>query len=407
MQFHHTVLDNGLEIIAETNPAAQSAALGFFVKTGARDEQPLVSGVSHFLEHMAFKGDEAFTALDVNRVFDELGADYNAATSEELTVYHAAVLPEYLDPVFDLLAVLMRPSLRELDFTTEKKVILEEIGMYEDVPAWHVSELAMLLHFTGHPLGQSVLGSRESIGALSAEQMRAYHVERYGARNLVLAASGRVDWDQFVVGAQRRCASWNAGVPGRARDEARPAPRQAWHSRPAMHQQHVVQLSAAPSSQSELRFAAELAGAIMGDDGSGRLYWELVETGLAESCDLSYNDFDGSGIWSTYICCAPEDTDEVLERVSTLYAEFNRSGPTAEELDQARNKVASRVVLASERPMGRLLSVGGNWIYQGAYRSVEDDLKTLHDLTLEDVRELLRLYPLGQTTTVGLGPLAG
>src|SRR6476646_939391 len=134
MPFHQHTLPNGLQIIGETSPAARSAALGFFVRTGSRDETPEECGVTHFLEHMIFKGTPHRTALDVNRDFDKIGADYNAYTSEENTVFYAAVLPEYLPQAVDILADILRPSLRQADFDVEKNVIIEEIGMYEDQP---------------------------------------------------------------------------------------------------------------------------------------------------------------------------------------------------------------------------------------------------------------------------------
>jgi len=405
MQFHHITLENGLEIIGETNPAAQSTAIGFFVKTGARDETSDVAGVSHFLEHMAFKGDEKYSAEDVNRLFDEVGASYNASTSEELTFYYAAILPEYLEQTFELLARMMRPSLREDDFHTEKQVIIEEIGMYDDMPAFYVYEQAMGLHFAGHPLGQSVLGSTDSITALTARQMQMYHHSRYGAGNLVLAATGNMDWEFLTALARKYCGSWQMGHPGRVQDEAHPAGAERWVSRNQMHQQHVMQMAPAPMAQDALRLAAEIVGTIVGDDGTGRLHWELVETGLAESADLAYNCFDGSGIWATYLCGQPEETFSNLERIRTIYEQFNESGPTDEELTRARNKVASRVVLASERPMGRLSSLGENWLYRQEYRSVAADLETLKQIDQTMIRQLLKRYPLGQTTTVGLGPL--
>lgn len=402
-EFHQ--LDNGLQVLAEIKPAAHSAAIGFFVRTGARDETLDVSGVSHFLEHMAFKGDEKYSADDVNRIFDELGASYNASTSEELTFYYAAILPEFLDRTFDLLATMMRPSLRTDDFEMEKQVILEEIGMYEDMPVFSLYDRIMSIHFAGHPLGQSILGSTDSIAALTAEQMREYHTQRYGAKNLVLAASGNVDWDHLLELVNEHCGGWEPGTPGRDTTEAQPQEQTVWVPRSRMNQQHVMCMAAAPPSASPMRFAAEMIAMIVGDDSSGRLYWELVETGLAESADLSYNDYDGSGGWMSYVCCDPDQTAENLEHIEKVLQEFNKSGPTQHELDLARNKVASRIVLSSERPMGRLVSLGGNWVYRGEYRSVQDDLDTLESLTLNDVRELLDQYPLATTTTVGLGPI--
>jgi len=190
--FREAELKNGLRVIAEVVPGARSVALGYFVKTGARDEAKEESGVSHFLEHMVFKGPEGMDALSVNLAFDRLGAQYNAFTSEEATVYYGAVLPEFTFPLLELFSRLMRPALRQEDFDTEKKVILEEIARYQDRPGFMAYDWARARFFQGHPLGNSVLGTVESITALTREAMAAYHERRYLPKNMVLAATGRV-----------------------------------------------------------------------------------------------------------------------------------------------------------------------------------------------------------------------
>src|SRR5215212_10153508 len=171
MSFQMHKLANGLTVLGEHSPSARSVALGFFVRTGSRDETPEVSGVSHFLEHMAFKGSERRTAFDVNRDFDKIGADYNAFTSEENTVYHAAVLPEYLSEAMDVLSDLLRPTLRQEHFEMEKKVIINEIGRYEDQPMWSAYDNAKKVYFAEHRLGNTILGTPESITALKRDQM--------------------------------------------------------------------------------------------------------------------------------------------------------------------------------------------------------------------------------------------
>src|SRR5215470_12797625 len=163
MPFHHQTLPNGLTLIGETSPSAKSVATGFFVRTGARDETPGVCGVTHFLEHMVFKGTPRRTAFDVNRDFDRIGADYNAFTSEENTVFYGTFLPEYVPQAVDILADILRPSLRTEDFDMEKNVILEEIGMYEDQPMWSAYDRAKHIYFGDHPLGYTILGTPESI----------------------------------------------------------------------------------------------------------------------------------------------------------------------------------------------------------------------------------------------------
>src|SRR5439155_26771471 len=192
-----------------------SAALGFFVRTGSRDETPEVSGVSHFLEHMVFKGTPRRTALEVNRDFDRIGADYNAFTSEENTVFHACVLPEYLPQAVDILADILRPSLRVEDFDMEKKVIIEEIGMYDDQPAFCAYDHAKKIFFGEHRLGNSILGTAASVGALTRDQMAAYFERRYAPANILVVAAGNLDWQAFVGEVERRCGGWKPAEAGR------------------------------------------------------------------------------------------------------------------------------------------------------------------------------------------------
>ena len=273
MQFHETTLDNGLKVIGELNSSVHSVAIGFFVRTGARDETPEVNGVSHFLEHMAFKGNEKFSADDVNRVFDEIGAEYNAQTGEEATLYYAAILPEYLPVAFEMLSGLLQPSLREDDFNTEKQVILEEISMYQDQPMHVAYDHAMQTHFKGHALGKSILGPYEGIEALTVDQMRDYHATHYRGGNITLAVAGNTDWDQIVKLAEQYCGGIPAGTIERPIVEPQSQGGLSLVANDGRVQQHVVQMTPAPSAQNELRFAAEILTVIVGDDGGSRIYW--------------------------------------------------------------------------------------------------------------------------------------
>ncbi len=364
-----------------------------------------VNGVSHFLEHMAFKGNEKHSADDVNRIFDEARRVYNASTSEEVTLFYAAVLPEYLTDAFEVLSGLMRLLLRDADFEVERKVILEEIGMYEDQPSFIAYENAMKTHFDGHPLGQSILGSSDSISHLKRDQMANYHREHYRAGNITIAVAGNTDWNDVLRLANQWCGKWEAGSTPRKADEARAKGGTTLTTKEAFTQQHVMQMSPAPSATSSLRMAAELMSVVVGDDSGSRLYWDLVDTGLAESADLSYNEYDGTGAYLTYVCSTPESAGDNLQRVRDIYADVNAKGVTEEELEQARNKAASRIVLRSERPMGRLSSLGSNWVYRNEYRSVQDDLTAYRAITTDDVKAVLKKYPLGQLSTATVGPL--
>src|SRR5262245_54944896 len=174
MKLDRATLPNGLEVLAECNLEMHSAAVAFYVKTGARDESSDVAGVSHFLEHMTFKGTPTRTSEQVNQELDALGAFSNAMTSKETTIYYAALLPEYVEKALELLADILRPALRTKDFETEKQVIIEEIRMYDDEPPFGAFDKCEALHFGSHPLANNVLGTVESITALSVEGMREY-----------------------------------------------------------------------------------------------------------------------------------------------------------------------------------------------------------------------------------------
>lgn len=405
MPFHSHKLPNGLQLIGETSPSARSVAVGFFVRTGSRDETPEVSGVSHFLEHMMFKGTPRRTALDVNLDFDRIGASYNAYTSEENTVYYAAILPEYLPRAIEILADILRPSLRDDDFTTEKEVILEEIGMYEDQPGWAAGDHARKIYYGGHPLGNSVLGSKESITALSRDQMHAYFNRRYVAPNVTVSAAGNFEWERFVSLVSEACARWEAG-------EAPRASRTEWGGVGGLHvltrekvqQQHVMLMAGGPPSDSRLRYAADTLALAVGDDSGSRLYWALVDPGLAESADCSYYENDGNGCVYTSFSCEPEQAEENLEVVRNVLADVQRESITEDELRLAKSKIASRVVRGSERPMGRMQAIAAAWVYTGEYRDVDTELANFDAVSLADIRTYLDRYPIDRSTVIAFGP---
>src|SRR5205823_3423709 len=321
--FHSQVLSNGLPVIGETSPSARSMALGFFVRTGSRDETSAVSGVSHFLEHMVFKGTPNRTALDVNRDFDRIGAHYNAFTSEENTVFYAAILPEYMPQAVDILSDILRPSLRGDDFDMEKN-----------------------------------------------------------------------------------CGRWEAGPIGRQGTEpAKGSGKFEVMAKPKVTQEHVFMISPGPSANDPLRHTADTLALAIGDDSGSRLYWALVDPGNAESADASFHDYEGTGSFYTSFSCDPEQTDENLAVVHEVLAEVQKGGITAEELAQAKSKILSRVVRASERPMGRMQAIGMSWTYLGKYRSVDDELKAFDAVDLKKIAQVMERYPFDELAILALGPL--
>lgn len=409
MQFRHEQLPNGLDIVAEVSEAAHSASLGFFVKTGARDEHESISGVSHFLEHMVFKGTDTLSAEDINLRFDSMGASSNAFTSEEDTVYYAAVLPEKQHDALELLSAMMRPALREDDFITEKQVILEEIKMYDDQPPFGADDRCRALFFKNHPLAQSVLGSTSSIESLQVEAMREYHQKRYSSNNLVLAASGAVDFESLIKSAHRLCGEWKPSPPSNRKVSFSSSQCEAVTdviTREQAALEYAVRMSPGPAEDTNDRFAAKLLAMIIGDDSGSRLYWDLVDSGRAEHAACHHHDFLDAGIFVTQLSCEPETTHSLLDRIVEIYqgAEDDLS---TNEVDQARNKLLSRVVLAGERPRQRLFSLGLEWAHLSRYRSVSDDLATLDTISREDLHRILAEWLLpASSSTVLAGPLS-
>ena len=405
MQFRETTLDNGLSVVAECNDNAYSMAVGFFVKAGARDETNEIAGVSHFLEHMTFKGTPNRSAADVNRELDEIGSQSNAYTSEEQTVYYCGVVPDYQEQAVSLLADIMRPSLRDEDFEVEKKVILEEIHKYDDQPPYNAHEKCMTLYFGDHPLGMSVLGTVETVGALTPEAMRTYFQQRYSPSNMTLVASGNVDFERFVDTARRLCGAWDNFEAQRVCRA--PATRQEtlWVHRENATQQYVIQLSGGPKATDDDRFAHRLMSVIFGDEGGSRLFWELVDTGLAEYASTASYEFDDAGMLMTFLSGAPKDALANTARLQEMQSVLEAGGVTADELELAQNKVASQIVRRAERPMNRLFSVGNNWIQRRAYRTVRESVDSYLAVTRDDIARVLQSYPVTKTATVFAGPL--
>lgn len=398
LQFHQHTLSNGLTIIGEHNPAAQSVAAGYFVNTGSRDEVSAEAGVSHFLEHMMFKGTDKRSAEAINREFDELGARYNAYTNEEHTVYYGAVLPERGAKLLDLLSDMMRPALRQSDFDMEKKVILEEIAMYDDRPNFKVFERGGTAFFGEHPAGNSVLGSSQSIRDLSREQMLDYFQRRYAANNLTLSIAGKYDWQATLAQIEELTAQWQS--------QASPRQHPKLHGKVGLDniqddkvkRVHIATFATGLGAQDENRYAANILSRIIGLGSGSRLYWALLDNGLADAASFSHSASDRVGAYYGYISTSSANYKQVMEIFQQVLAEVQRDGVSSEEWQRAQRTLATGVTLGGETPMRRLMSLGVNYLYNQDYRpvsmTVERIMKTEHSqgMALLEQRPFANLY---------------
>ena len=405
MSFNQTELKNGLEVVGEPNPDAKSVALGFLVRTGARDETAEVAGVSHFLEHMVFKGTETRSAARVNLEFDEIGANYNASTSDEVTVYYGAVLPEQQARLLALFGDLMRPSLRQDDFDTEKNVILEEIAMYDDRPEFTLYDKTQERYFGTHPLANSVLGTRESIATLERDRMLEYFQRRYAPNNIKLVLAGNYDWDAAVKQAEAITRDWvRADTP---RDLSPPQPTTQTHVEQTdkFNRAHLCWAMPGWSEQDPKSRVADLAAYALGAAKGSRLFWALKEPGIADSVGFDHSSKDGAGAFFGYASCDPERTQEVADLLRATVREACRNGLTEAEVNGARRKMAAGRTLRAETPLGRLMTVGGDWLYRREIEPLDDAIDRLLAITAAEVNALLGEIDLDRGAFVGLGPI--
>lgn len=381
--------DDGPEVIILHDPSAFTSSIGWFVHTGARDELPEVAGVSHFLEHMVFKGTARRTAEDVNRELDHLGAQSNAFTSEDSTVFYASVLPECQAQAVDLLTDIMQPLLREEDFETEKQVVLEEIAMYDDQPPYGAFERATELFFGSHPLATRVLGTTETVADMTAAQMREYHRQRYTKDNMFLIASGNIDAEQLIEYVGQVSRDWP-----RHKGVCRPSVQPRFHygqeliQRESTHQHYAVQVWPGVDCNQAERYALRLLCSILADDSGSRLFWELIDTGRAETAAIWPQMFEDCGCLLGYLCCAPEDAEENEAIQRRVIDTTLREGVTEKEIELARNKIVSSLILSDERPSNRLFALGQSWLNRRSYEPLEVVLSRYAAVTADDIMSI-------------------
>jgi len=397
-------LPNGLTIIAEIDPGAHTMAAGYFIRTGGRDEPTHLMGVSHFLEHMMFKGSASIGSQEVNRRFDAIGAEHNAFTTIDMTAYHAHTLPDHQARAISLLSDLLRPALRSEDFAEERKVILEEIAMYDDNPFWPLFERASEAFHAGNPLGHRVLGTPESIQAMEVGSMREYFKARYSPDNTVLALAGKVDFDAAIRTAEAELGAIQPQSPHNKRATPVHGRQEFTINSTKATRHYMLGLAPGPSVHDMDRYAYMVLCQILSDSDSGRLHWALVEPGLADNADVSFDMHDDCGVVLISATCDPGASAKVE---SILLHELDRvvDGVSDDELSSVRAKVTTMVTLAGERPSGRMRRLGGNWARGVPYQSLTEELQHIESVTPADVRRVAQRFPLAPWVTGRTRPL--
>jgi predicted Zn-dependent peptidase len=407
--FYTHRLSNGLQIVGQPMPDFESVAVSYYVHTGSRDEKdPAIAGVSHFLEHMVFKGTKALDWQEITLSFNKIGAELNAFTSHESTVYYARVLGEYLDRAVELLSDMMYPRLAESDFETEKEVIINEIARSEDQPYNIAYRRLMQTYFGDHSLGHDVLGSRESIRAMHVEQMRTYWQSRYAANNLILSVAGNFDWEHIIQLAEQHCGNWRRGDSGRDASHYEPAqPINNVMVDKKLKQQIMIVAMPAVDVKDPDYYAAMLGGSILGDTDGSRLYWNIYQRGMAESASAGIWAMEGTGIMLMEANSTPEDAPRVLKMLRAELDNLLDDGVFEDELQRAKDKWISGIVLSSESTFSRMRSLANDWVTEGRLVSIEEEIERVEKITVEDVVRALHRFPMrDKQVLTALGPLS-
>lgn len=402
-----TVLDNGVRILTERNPQAFSVTVGLWMEVGSRDEDPAHGGVSHFIEHMAFKGTARRSPLDIAREIDRLGGLANAFTSKEHTCYHARALANRLPEICDLLSdLLLNPTLDPAELERERDVILQEIGSVEDTPEDLVHVLFGEGFWPDHPLGRSVLGSEESVAALDRPAIQAYLTEHYRPRRAVVSAVGNLEHQQVLdlLGPTLAALPSGGQEPARTRPTVNPG---LWLAQRDSEQAHLALGLAAPPSSAPERFAAALLNLILGGNMSSRLFQEVREKrGLAYSVYSYLSAYSDCGLLGIYLGVAPERAAEALSVVREELLRLANEPPQEHELLDAKENLTGAILLAAENPESRMSRIARNEYQFGRQVEPAEAAAQVEAVTMEQIADLaadlLRPENLG---VMALGPL--
>jgi predicted Zn-dependent peptidase len=400
-----TTLDSGVRVVTEAMPSVRSVSVGFWIATGSRHEDEQHAGLSHLLEHLLFKGSEKYGSLEIDQIFDAMGAELNAGTGKETTSVYARVIDDHVPEAFDVMAdMVFRPALDDID--SERAVILEEIAMYEDDPQEKVFDLLGEAVFGRHPLGRAIIGRAQVIAETPPDQIAQFHANRYQPGNIVIAAAGAVEHDAFVELAKRSVAARTNGNSVHAAPAPPPAAPRRRFERKDTEQYHVCLGGPGLARHDERRFALRVLDNVFGGTSSSRLFQEVRERrGLAYAVYSFTSAYQDTGQVGLYLGTRPDNITEGLGVVAAELERLREDPASDEELARAKENLKGRVVLALESTGARMNRLGSELLAGMPLLSLDETVERIDAVTVEDLSGLVEeLWSPDRLSAAGIGP---
>jgi len=408
-RFRRATLPSGLTVIGEHVDSVRSLSIGVWVRVGARYESTVESGMSHFLEHMVFKGTHLRDAYELALSLESVGGHLDAFTGREVTCFDARALDEHLDLAVEVLAdLVLNPKLAPEDVEKEKKVILDEIHTYEDTPDERVHDLFADVVWAGHPLGNRILGTRESVQAFSREDVARYHLRRYCSSNLLIAIAGSFDWDKFLQEVTRRFGNAPVGVRPETNGVVANGRDVVHHVKDLAQQYLCIGARGLPSGHED-RHALVVLSTLLGGGMSSRLFQRVREQeGLAYSV-YTYSDFyRDAGIFCAGMNVQPEHGRRAVALTLEEFERVIREGVPENELNSAKAQLRGSLLLGLESTSNRMHRIARNELYEGRFVPLDELVRRVDAVSSEDVRRVAaELIPRERLSLVALGPSAG
>lgn len=384
-------------------PSVRSIALGMFIGTGSRNETPAQAGVSHFLEHLLFKGTDRFSSVEIDQIFDGMGAEVNAGTGKETTSVYSRFLDQHLERALDVMAdMVLRPGYPDID--SERQVVIEEIAMYEDEPSEKVHDVLATAVFGDHPLGRPIIGTAEVIGSVPVPQIAAYHDGRYVGSNLVVSAAGNLDHEKLVELVERFAPAPRGAVEPPAPAPSAISPRACFHSKQT-EQYHLCLGGPGIARGDDRRFALRVLDTILGGSSSSRLFQEVREKrGLAYAVYSYSSQYVDSGQVGVYVGTRPDNVTEAMEVIAAELRRIASEPVDPDELSRAKENVKGRLALSLESTLTRMNRLGGSTLMDIPLLSLDEMVDRIDAVHADDVAALAdELFAPERMSAAGVG----